>query len=373
MSSVPIPGQPLAERVLSAAVDRPSPPQQLLLHGPAGAGKHRAARAFAWSIVDPGTPHDPDDQSLDIETVSASGTTIRIAEELEPALQALSARPVVGARRVMIIDAAERLRSQDGAARILKILEEPPPLSHIILITDHPSDLLPTIRSRCMSVPFRSPGWRVIAEELERRGDAPADARARARADGLLALQVGPFERRLRMLGGGLGMSALESAGGGPELVYDIKRAMDEAAAEHPSPELVQLRIAAAELDGKRGGKTAAKKAEDQAKRELRGLITEGWKHVLDGMTAVFADALAVSSGTTAAVRHDELSERLTAVAHPERRIEIEDCLGEVQRTRSGLALNPLADLWVEALLDRIAMIRRGTPLPGGAPGRFAA
>jgi hypothetical protein len=67
------------------------------------------------------------------------------------------------------------------------------------------------------------------------------------------------------MLGGGLGMSALESAGGGPELVYDIKRAMDEAAADHPSPELVQLRVAAAELDGKRGGKTAAKKGKYSA------------------------------------------------------------------------------------------------------------
>jgi hypothetical protein len=80
-----------------------------------------------------------------------------------------------------------------------------------------------------------------------------------------------------------------------------------------------------------------------------------------------------VASGTSAAVRHEELSERLAAVAHPERRTEIEDCLGEVQRTRSGLALNPLADLWVEALLDRITMIRRGTPVPREAPGRFAA
>ena len=39
------PGQPLAERVLSAAVYRPAPPQQLLLYGPRGSGKRRAARA----------------------------------------------------------------------------------------------------------------------------------------------------------------------------------------------------------------------------------------------------------------------------------------------------------------------------------------
>lgn len=368
-----MPGQPLAERILAASADRPSPPQQLLLHGPVGAGKHRAARAFAWAIVDPDGTHAPDEECLDIETARASGTVLRMDEQLEAQLAALSARPSVGARRVLIIDGADEMQDRTGATRILKILEEPPPLSHIILITENPARLMPTVRSRCMAVPFRNPGWAVVAEELEARGEPSAEARARARADGLLALQVGPFERRLRSLGADLGVSVLESSGRGLEVVHDIQSAMDSAAGDHPSEDLVQLRAAAAELEGRRGGKTAAKKAEDQERRERRRLVTEGWRHVLDGMAAVLADALAVATGSPTSVRHENLLARLESVAHPERRVEIEQCLAEVQRTRAGLALNPMADLWVEGLLDRMAMVRRGSEPPPPAPGRLVA
>ncbi len=369
---VSVPGQPVAERILSASAERPSPPQQLLLHGPRGSGKRRAARAMAWALVDPSGVHEPSEESLDISTVSASGTTIRLQDELEPVLSDLASLPVVGQRRVMIIDGAERLRPQEGADRILKVLEEPPPLSHVILVTDHLTDLIPTIRSRCMLVPFRAPGWQVIAAALEAAGTDAADARARARADGLLALQVGPFERRLRGLGTELGMASLEDAGGGAALVHDIQSAMEDAAAEHPSDELERLRAEAAALEGKRGGKTAAKKADDEARRQRRRLVTEGWGHVLDGVAAVHADALAVAVGADAAVRHEELIDRLRAVAHPERQAELEARLQEIQRTRAGFRLNPMADLWVEGLLDRLAMLRRGGTPPRRSPGSLA-
>ena len=364
-----MPGQPVAERILSAGAARAQPPQQLLLHGPRGSGKRRAARAMAWALVDPGTPHDPSDESLDISTVSASGTTIRLQDELEPVLADLASRPVVGVRRVMIIDGAERLRPQEGADRILKILEEPPPLSHVILVTDHLTDLIPTIRSRCMLVPFRTPGWRSIATELEARGEDPSDARARARADGLVALQVGAFERRLRSLGTDLGLASLEATTGGAALVHDIQAAMEDAASDHPSEELERLRAEAAALEGKRGGKTAAKKADDEERRQRRRLVTEGWGHVLDGVAAVHADALAVAVGAESVARHADMLVRLRATAHPERQIEIEARLQEIQRTRAGFRLNPLADLWIEGLLDRLAMLRRGTPPPRRSPG----
>ncbi len=367
--TIAVPGQPVAERILVAAVRRPSPPQQVLLHGPRGSGRHRAARAVAWALVDPGGDHDPDEVSLDISTVAASGTTIRLEDELEPALRDLASRPVVGARRVMIIDGAERLRPQEGADRILKILEEPPPLSHVILVTERLGDLTPTIRSRCMPVPFRTPGWRVIAAELEARGVPAADARARARADGLLALQVGPFEHRLRALGTDMGIATLEGTGSGAGLVHDIAQAMEAAAADHPSDDLERLRAEAAALEGKRGGRTAQKRAEDVARRQRRRLVTEGWGHVLDGVAAVYADALAVAVGAPGAVRHEDLVGRLGDAVHPEQRLAVEAGLEEIQRTRAGFRLNPLADLWVEGRLNRLALIRRGSTPPPRAPG----
>jgi DNA polymerase-3 subunit delta' len=370
--SVAVPGQPLAERVLSAAAGRPSPPQQFLLHGPRGSGKRRAARALAWALVDPSRPHDPLEESLDIATVAASGTTIRLEDELEPVLASLASRPVVGVRRVMIIDGAERLRPQEGADRILKVLEEPPPLSHVILVTDSITDLIPTIRSRCMLVPFRTPGWQAIRDSLVARGDDPDAARARARADGLLALQVGPFERRLRDLGAGLALAALEGGAGGSALVHDIQSAMEAAADEHPSEELERLRAEAEALEGKRGGKTAAKRADDEARRQRRRLVTEGWQHVLDAMAGVYADALAVAVGAPLSVRDARALPRLQAWVGPERLPEIEAGLGEIQRARAGFRLNPLADLWVEGLLDRLAIARRGAAAPPRSPGALS-
>lgn len=370
--TVEVPGQPAAQRILSAAATRVSPPQQLLLHGPRGSGKRRAARAMAWALVDPGRSHDPDEESLDISTVAASGTTIRLQDELEPVLADLASRPVVGVRRVMIIDGAERLRPQEGADRILKVLEEPPPLSHVILVTDRLTDLIPTVRSRCMLVPFRTPGWQVIAATLEEAGASPAEARARARADGLLAVQVGPFERRLRALGTDMGMATLEGTGSASDIVHDIQSAMEAAAADHPSEELERLRAEAAALEGKRGGKTAAKKADDEARRQRRRLVTEGWGHVLDGMAAVYADALAVSIGAARVMRDEQLAERMGVIVRPEHAPLIEASLAEVQRTRAGFRLNPLADLWVEGLLDRLAMLRSGRSLPARAPGALA-
>ena len=61
--TVDVPGQPAAERILTADAGRSSPPQQLLLHGPRGSGKRRAARAMAWALVDPDREHDPDEEA----------------------------------------------------------------------------------------------------------------------------------------------------------------------------------------------------------------------------------------------------------------------------------------------------------------------
>lgn len=53
--------------------------------------------------------------------------------------------------RVVIIDAVDELNVA-GANAILKILEEPPAQSVVLLISHNPGRLLPTIRSRCRSL-----------------------------------------------------------------------------------------------------------------------------------------------------------------------------------------------------------------------------
>lgn len=62
-------------------------------------------------------------------------------------------RPFEGNARVFIIDEAEKFNDPSANA-LLKVLEEPPATSHVILITSRPAMLLPTILSRCQMIRF---------------------------------------------------------------------------------------------------------------------------------------------------------------------------------------------------------------------------
>jgi DNA polymerase-3 subunit delta' len=61
--------------------------------------------------------------------------------------------PYEGQARFFLIDEADKLNPAASNA-LLKTLEEPPPTSHLILITSRPDSLLQTIRSRCQIIRF---------------------------------------------------------------------------------------------------------------------------------------------------------------------------------------------------------------------------
>ncbi len=90
-------------------------------------------------------------------------------------------RPFEGKARVFLVEDAEKL-NEPSANALLKVLEEPPRTSHIILITARPAMLLPTIRSRCQAIRFAP----LTPEEIEHYLVAnklakPAEVRLHAR------------------------------------------------------------------------------------------------------------------------------------------------------------------------------------------------
>ena len=79
---------------------------------------------------------------------------------------------VEGNRRVVILSGADRLTEQ-AAQAALKLVEEPPPGTVLILEAEERSDLLPTLVSRCQCARLRPLGRDVLAEILERERQVP--------------------------------------------------------------------------------------------------------------------------------------------------------------------------------------------------------
>lgn len=86
-------------------------------------------------------------------------------------------RPLVGERKICLIDDADRLTI--GAANaLLKTLEEPPGQSLFVLVTSRLHALPITIRSRCQTLRFTTPArTQVEAALILKRELPPADAR----------------------------------------------------------------------------------------------------------------------------------------------------------------------------------------------------
>lgn len=58
--------------------------------------------------------------------------------------------PSEAPRKVFLLTSASLMK--EAANSLLKVLEEPPPAVHVILLAENPNELLPTIRSRCAIV-----------------------------------------------------------------------------------------------------------------------------------------------------------------------------------------------------------------------------
>jgi DNA polymerase-3 subunit delta' len=108
------------------------------------------------------------DTHADVKRFGPDGQFIKI-DAMRELSREVFFRPFEGRLRVFIVDEADRM-NPEAANSVLKTLEEPPPSSLLILVSDRPSELLTTIRSRCQIYPFAPISPNEIAVLLERRG-----------------------------------------------------------------------------------------------------------------------------------------------------------------------------------------------------------
>jgi DNA polymerase-3 subunit delta' len=190
------------KRVLKLALERGRVPNSLIFGGPEGVGKTDMALTLAKALNCRDMATDSCDECPscraidagnhpDVMTLTAEVRDVKI-EQTRLLKQLAYLRPMMGKRRVFIIEEAENL-NDPSANSLLKVLEEPPHFTHVILVTASPFLLLPTIRSRCRTLAFSAIGREEIEEILLERDFSREQAR-------ILALLVdGNLERALEL------------------------------------------------------------------------------------------------------------------------------------------------------------------------------
>lgn len=199
--------------LLSRAIAHERLPPALLLAGPAGVGKRRAALAAAEALnclkparsetfaIDACGACDACRRMArgvhpDVILVEPGETgTIKI-EQIRGVIDAAAYRPFEGRRRAVIVDEADAMQPPAQSA-LLKTLEEPPSATVFLLVSSMPDALLATVRSRCPRLRFAHLTAADVAHVLMRdHGYTAADAQAAAAdADGSVGLALAAGSR----------------------------------------------------------------------------------------------------------------------------------------------------------------------------------
>ena len=221
----PLVGHDGVRQRLSDALARGTMPNSLLLHGRRGIGKQRLALWLAQALVCAGdappcgacqgcryalelthpdiywffpVPRAEVSASDPAEVVATMrgmmrdraqadglwppslGSDAIFVEMVRGLVRVAASSPAMAKRKVLILGDADRLIAQEGsdtaANALLKLLEEPLPDTVLILTSSEPGSLLPTIRSRVVSVrvaPLQSAelrGWASRDEVVAKTG-----------------------------------------------------------------------------------------------------------------------------------------------------------------------------------------------------------
>lgn len=182
-------GNEQAQAIIDRAIATGQERHAYLLYGPEGVGKTTFATAAAMALLcqrrAPGSAEPCGECAACHKVAAGSHPDLTLVEPadgkrwlsvelIREMIRMVNLAPTEGVRRVFIIPEAERIQDR-YVHTLLKTLEEPPEGVTIFLLATDPENILPTIISRCQTIPLREVPPEQIAQALRERWGAPAD------------------------------------------------------------------------------------------------------------------------------------------------------------------------------------------------------
>ncbi|MBO6108578.1 MAG: DNA polymerase III subunit delta' [Eubacterium sp.] len=170
---------------LHEAIQKKNPFHAYIFDGDVGVGKETMAKTFAAGLQCQDTlGHEKpckeciscrqieSNSNPDVIWINRAGSSYGVDEIREQLIQTVDIRPYSSPYKIYIVQDAEKMREESQNA-LLKTLEEPPEYVVILLLTSNISELLPTIRSRCLTLEFHPLSSGIVEEFLRTQCGTP--------------------------------------------------------------------------------------------------------------------------------------------------------------------------------------------------------
>ena len=179
-------GNSRVKKILRKALQKKKVPNSMLFCGPEGIGKKDMALVLAKAMNCERKKDDACEVCSSCKAINAGNfpDVIEISHEKEVikieqmrTLRKIAyLKPMMGKKRVFVVVDADKM-TEEAANSLLKILEEPPLFSYIILVARNPLLIMSTIQSRCQVLNFSPIAKEDIGKILVEKGFEEKKAR----------------------------------------------------------------------------------------------------------------------------------------------------------------------------------------------------